>query len=281
MATDTERVARAHTRARGKGVSRTLYRFVRLLVAPVLRLWFRVHVEGRERLPREGAVIIAPNHKSFLDPFFIALLTPRRLRYMAKIEMFRPPFAGLLVRLGAFPVRRGEADADALETARLLLEQGEAVVVFPEGTRVDEPDALGSPHGGAARLSLETGAPIVPTAVAGTAALWIGPVPKPRRVRIAFLPAVEPGALGVTDPHQLIDEYVWPAVRREYARQFAAPGALLAALAAIGVGRRIVERRSREATLPRLLRTVEPRRVRRMRTRRRRSDRLRARLRRG
>ena len=252
----------AHERARRRGVSRTLYAIVRLLLTPPLRLWFRFHVEGREQLPRDGAVIIAPNHKAFLDPVFIGLATRRRLRYMAKVEMFRRPFTGLLLRLGAFPVRRGEADAEAYETARLLLEHGEAVVVFPEGTRVEQPDVFGAPHHGAGRLAVETGAPIVPTAVAGTAHLW-RPLPKLARVRVAFLPPMRPDG----DPDQLIDEYVWPAVQREYALLLAAPGALLAALAAIGIARGVAERRRRSARLPRVVGKVEPRRVRRKRSR--------------
>ena len=262
-----------HDRARRRGVSRPLYAAVRLLVAPPLRLWFRVRVDGREHLRLDGGVIVAPNHKSSLDPLFIGLATHRRLRYMAKVEMFRGPLAGLLLRLGAFPVRRGEADTDAFETARLLLTQGEAVVVFPEGTRVDEADALGAPHHGAGRLAVETGAPIVPTAVAGTARLWLGPIPKPRSVRVAFLPPIAPGA--GADPDRVIDEYVWPAVQREYGLLLAAPGAVLAALAAIGIARGVVERRQRRARLPRIIGKVEPRRVRRMRARRRRWRQLR------
>ena len=262
--------SRLHDRARRRDVSGPLYLLVRVLAAPMLRLWFRMHVEGREHLPAEGGVIIAPNHKSFLDPFFIGLATRRRLRYMAKIEMFRRPWAALLLRLGAFPVRRGEADADALETARQLLEDGQAVVVFPEGTRVDEPDALGAPHHGAARLAVKTGAPIVPTAVAGTANLWLGPVPKPHRVRVAFLPPVRPAANEGRNPDELIDEYVWPAVQREYGILLAAPGAVLAALAGIGIARGVAERRRRAARLPRVIGKVEPRRIRRLRSRRRR-----------
>lgn len=181
MATARRIGARAHQRARERAVPSLLYALVRVLVVPIIRVWFRLHVFGAENVPPSGGVIIAPNHKSFLDPFFVGAATRRRVRYMAKIEMFRGPLRPLLVRLGAFPVRRGEADGEALQTASEILRQGGAVVVFPEGTRVDEPDALGAPHHGAARLALATGAPIVPTAVVGTAGLWLGPIPKPRR----------------------------------------------------------------------------------------------------
>lgn len=167
-------------------MSRPLYALVRILVTPFLRFWFRVHISGTGNIPPEGAAIIAANHKSFLDAFFIGLGTRRHLRYMAKAELFRGLRGRLFVRLGAFPVRRGQADAEALATAGLILGQGGLVAVFPEGTRVDEPDALGSPHHGAGRLAVEHGAPIVPAAISGTHRLWLGPIPK--RVQVAFLP---------------------------------------------------------------------------------------------
>ncbi len=260
---------RAHARAREKGVLAPLYALVRILLTPLLRLWFRVRISGAEQIPSEGAAIIAPNHKSFMDAFFIGLATPRRVRYMAKAELFKGPLAWLFARLGAFPVRRGEADADAVETARVLLGQGELVVVFSEGTRVDEPDALGSPHHGAGRLALETGAPIVPAAITGTHRLWAGPIPKPRRVQVAFRARVEVGnvASGRDALTELIDRRVWPAVADEYARLQATPGLVAAAAAAIGIGALAARRRRREAR-PRLLGIVEPRDIRRPKRRR-------------
>jgi 1-acyl-sn-glycerol-3-phosphate acyltransferase len=180
------RLERAHRRARGSGVNVPLYALVRLLVAPLLRLWFRVRISDAENIPPEGAAIIAPNHKSFLDAFFLAIATRRHVRYMAKTELFRGPLGWLFPRLGAFPVRRGEADAEAIETARLILEQGGLLVMFPEGTRVEESDALGSPHHGAGRLALETGASVIPAAISGTGHLWLGPIPKPHRVQLGL-----------------------------------------------------------------------------------------------
>jgi 1-acyl-sn-glycerol-3-phosphate acyltransferase len=261
---------KAHAYARDRGVAPRLYAFVRLLAVVVLRLWFRVRISGRAYLPTDGAAIVAPNHKNFLDAFFVGLATRRHVRYMAKVELFRGPLAWLFLRLGAFPVRRGEADAEAFETARGILADGGLVVMFPEGTRIEEPDALGSPHHGASRLALETGAPIIPAAITGTSHLWRGAIPTLKRVQLAFLPPVAPGQL--TDGHrlvsQLIDERVWPAVQEEYGRLRATPGLIAAGLAAIGIGGGLLARRQPDARrVPRLLGKVEPRKVRR-RTRR-------------
>jgi 1-acyl-sn-glycerol-3-phosphate acyltransferase len=257
---------KAHTYARNRGVAPRLYAFVRLLAVVVLRLWFRVRISGREHLPTGGSAVVAPNHKNFLDAFFVGLATRRHVRYMAKVELFEGPLGWLLVRLGAFPVRRGEGDLEAFETARRILAAGGLVVVFPEGTRVEEPDALGSPHHGASRLALETGAPIVPAAITGTSHLWRGAIPKLKRVQLAFLPpvAAEPPADGHELVSQLIDERVWPAVQQEYGRLRATPGLIAAGLAAIGIGGGLLARRQLDARgMPRLLGKVEPRDVRR------------------
>jgi 1-acyl-sn-glycerol-3-phosphate acyltransferase len=202
-----------------------------------LRGWFRFGVTGAEHVPAEGPAIVAPNHKNFLDAFFIGLALHRHVRFMAKVELFRGPLAWLFPRLGAFPVRRGEADAEALETSRAILAAGGLVVVFPEGTRITDPDALGSPHHGAGRLALETGAPIVPAAITGTAHLWLGALPKLKRVQIAFLPpvATQP-AEGRDEVTELIDDRVWPAVCDEYGRLRAGPGLIAAGLAGLGLG---------------------------------------------
>jgi 1-acyl-sn-glycerol-3-phosphate acyltransferase len=251
---------RAHHYARERGVSPALYGIVRVVASLALRFWFRLRVRGAEHVPGEGPAIVAANHKSFLDPFFLGLATPRRMRFMAKAELFKGPLGWCFTRLGAFPVRRGEGDREALITARTVLERGGLVIVFPEGTRIDEPDALGSPHHGAGRLAVETDAPIVPAAILGTSHLWFGPLPKPRRVDVAFLPPVT--VTSTEDPTELIDLSVWPAVREEYGRLSATPGMIVAALAAIGLGGLVASRR-RTPSRPRLLGKIEPRRLRR------------------
>jgi 1-acyl-sn-glycerol-3-phosphate acyltransferase len=102
----------AHRYARERGVSRSLYALARAVLVPFLRLWFRMRITGAENIPREGAAIVAPNHKSFYDSFFVALATPRPMRFMAKTELVNARYGWLLVRLGAFPVRRGRRPRD-------------------------------------------------------------------------------------------------------------------------------------------------------------------------
>ena len=239
----------AHRLAREKGVSRPLYAVVRGILTPLLRTYFRMRIAGAEHIPREGAAIIAPNHKSFFDSFFVALATRRHLRFMAKTELIEGRWGRLLVRLGAFPVRRGQSDADALETAREVLRQGGLLALFPEGTRVPDPEALGEPRRGAGRLALESGAPLVPAAISGTDHLWAGPVPKPKRVQVAFSEPIPVERLPATPEAagELIEERLWPEVEGSYRRLRGRPGLIAAGLAALGVGLGGVAMRRRAA----------------------------------
>jgi 1-acyl-sn-glycerol-3-phosphate acyltransferase len=239
----------AHRLAREKGVSRPLYAVVRAIVVPFLRLWFRMRIQGAEHIPAEGGAVIAPNHKSFWDSFFIGVCTRRHVRFMAKTELIEARYGRLLVRLGAFPVRRGESDAEALETARTILRQGGLLALFPEGTRIRDPEALGSPRRGAGRLALESGAPIVPAAITGTEQLFLGPIPRPRRVQVAFAEPIRVDDMAVTPESAgtLVEQLVWPEVETEYRRLRTRPGLIAAALAAIGIGGGLLARRRRGA----------------------------------
>jgi 1-acyl-sn-glycerol-3-phosphate acyltransferase len=246
----------AHQLARERGVSKPLYAVVRSLVVPFMRLYFRLHIEGAAHIPGAGPAIVAPNHKSFWDSFFVAAATRRHVRYMAKVELLRGPLGRLLIRLGAFPVKRGQADAEALETARAILRAGGLLALFPEGTRVRDPGALGSPRRGAGRLALETGAPLIPAAITGTERLFLGPLPKPKRVQVAFGEPIAVHELQATPEAagQLIDAELWPEVSAEYTRLLARPGVIAAGLAALGVSALFAERRrrgKRRATRPR------------------------------
>ena len=237
----------AHRLAREKGVSRWLYALVRGLISPLFRLYFRMHVSGADQIPREGPAIVAPNHKSFWDSFFIGVCTRRHLRFMAKTELIQARYGRLLVRLGAFPVRRGQADEDALETARIILHQGGLLALFPEGTRVRDPDNLGHPRRGAGRLALETGAPLVPCAITGTEKIFRGGFPVPRRVQVAFSPPISVSELAPSQgaASELIEELVWPEVEGSYRRLRARPTLIAAGLAALGITGGLLARRRR------------------------------------
>jgi 1-acyl-sn-glycerol-3-phosphate acyltransferase len=167
-----------------RGVNPFVYWTLRAILVPFFLVYLRLQRVGREHLPRGGPLLLASNHRSFLDPFVIGTLVRRPVYYMAKRELFEKRWqAWVLNALGAFPVDRGAGDRDALETARAILARGDCVVVFPEGTRV-RPGPLGEPRRGIGRLALETGAPVVPVAVIGSDAVRRGWRIRPRKVRL-------------------------------------------------------------------------------------------------
>jgi 1-acyl-sn-glycerol-3-phosphate acyltransferase len=220
---------------------------VRGIVSPLFRLYFRMHISGAGCIPSEGPAVVAPNHKSFWDSFFIGVCTRRHVRFMAKTELIEARYGRLLVRLGAFPVRRGQADADALETARTILRQGGLLALFPEGTRIRDPEELGHPRRGAGRLALETGAPLVPCAITGTEKIFRHGFPVPRRVQVAFSPPIPVSDLTATPEAatELISDTLWPEVESEYRRLRARPTLIAAGIAALGIGGGLLFRRKR------------------------------------
>ncbi len=171
-------------RALNKGVNPVLYWAARAVLVPFFLVYLRMSRIGREHLPRSGPLLLAANHRSFLDPFVIGTLVRRPVYYMAKRELFERCWqAWVLNALGAFPVNRGAGDRDAMRTARAILERGDCVVIFPEGTRTRR-GPLGEPHRGVGRLALETGAPVAPVSVIGTEHVRRGWRIRPRKVRL-------------------------------------------------------------------------------------------------
>ena len=138
-----------------------------------LRLLYRMAAKGKENLPREGGFVLAANHTSNFDPWPLGLpLYPNRfLRFMGKSELFWWPLGSFIEAAGAFKVKRGQGDAEAIAKAVELVRAGEVVVMFPEGTRrkkglVKKHHARA--HSGAARIAREAGVPLVPAAISGT-----------------------------------------------------------------------------------------------------------------
>lgn len=137
----------------------------------VLTLLARWKVTGRENVPASGGLLIVSNHLNNADPPILsAAVARRRIRYMAKVELFKWPF-GVFTRLyGAFPVRRFDADVAAMLNAERILRRGEALGMFPEGTR-SRTGFVGKPHPGTALIAMRTGSPVLPCAIIGTEAL--------------------------------------------------------------------------------------------------------------
>jgi 1-acyl-sn-glycerol-3-phosphate acyltransferase len=178
------RLEELRERSLSEGVNPLVYWPVRLLLVPFFRVYFRLAGIGREHIPARGPALLASNHRSFLDPFVIGALTTRPVYYVAKRELFQARWrAWLLGSLGAFPIDRGASDEQAIATARAILQRGDCVVIFPEGTRV-RPGPLGAPRRGVGRLALETGAPVIPIAVIGTEDVRRGLRVRPRKVTI-------------------------------------------------------------------------------------------------
>jgi len=150
-----------------------VYNVVAALTWPLLYGVYRLRVRGKENLPSSGGFVLTCNHVSSFDPWPLGMpLWPKRwLRFMAKSELYWWPMRLVLNGAGAFKVRRGQADAEAIETAVQLVREGHTVVMFPEGTRRTKgllKKREARPRTGAARIALEAGVPLVPAAVAGT-----------------------------------------------------------------------------------------------------------------
>ncbi|MCE2525531.1 MAG: 1-acyl-sn-glycerol-3-phosphate acyltransferase [Acidimicrobiia bacterium] len=202
----------AATRRLHRHVLRTADRWASLRVYWLCRnvgllaslFYFRITVRGKEHLRTPGPAILAPVHRSNLDVPLIAGHCPRRLRSLAKEAMFRGPVSRWFsASIGAFPVQRDQPDRVALESAQRLLERGEMVLVFPEGTRGSGP-TIGDVHNGCSFLATVTGAPVIPIGVAGTEeAMPPGArIARPRRVVVTVGEPIEPAKMAAGQGRQ-------------------------------------------------------------------------------
>jgi 1-acyl-sn-glycerol-3-phosphate acyltransferase len=157
---------RFHERARRRPAD-WMYEVVRVLLTPYLLLVHRTRCIDSDKVPPSGRVIIAPNHFSFLDHFFVAVYLRRRVQFMAKSQLFKWPMQFVFSHGGVFPIRRGQRDEEGFITAHEVLKRGGAVVMYCEGGR-SRTEQLGRPKPGIGRLALESGAPVVPTAIVGS-----------------------------------------------------------------------------------------------------------------
>lgn len=195
-----------------------LYDVLRPIVLAFMRLYFRLESRGHEHVPRQGPVLLVANHSSALDPPLVGGACPRPLSFLAKAQLFDIPLFGALIRrLNARPLRREGADASALRTALRLLEEGAALLVFPEGTRGPE-GTLRAPKAGAAMLAVLGGVPVVPVFISGSGrALPKGRrLPQPVKVRVTFGPPLvfERPAAGRKEHYEVVSRQMMAAIAR-------------------------------------------------------------------
>ena len=195
---------------RMSALDRVAYRFFWSLLWLACKAWFRFRVVGKQNLPAEEAYILAPVHRSYLDTPVGGMVTARRQRFLGKESLWRTRAAGrFLTIVGGFPVERGTADRAALRACQEVLERGEPMVMFPEGTRqhgpVVDPDLM---HAGPAFVAARAGVPIVPLGIAGTDHAMPGGSMLIRPVRVVMVVGepIRPPEVDGRIPRRMVDE---------------------------------------------------------------------------
>ena len=173
------------------------YKIIRPFVTGIPRLLWRVRMVGEDRLPKSGGYVLAPSHRSMMDIPFAAAVTTRRLRFMGKQSVFKVPVLGTVFTwLGGFPVQRDGTDRKAVRDSLALLQAGEVLCVYPEGSRQHGPK-IQPLQPGAAYLARRAGVPIVPVAINGAEEILRtnkDPIPRFGRVAIVIGEAIQPEA---------------------------------------------------------------------------------------
>jgi len=164
------------------------YTFIRFIGFLLFKIFFRLGIFGRENFPKDGPVIVTPNHVSFLDPIIVGIGAPRKLNYLARDTLFRSrSFAKFLWLINVSPIKRETGDVNAFKLALNRLAQKKPVLIFPEGTRSRDGN-LQEPKSGIGFLQLTSGATILPCYVKGSMEAWPrhSRFPRPRRVSVYF-----------------------------------------------------------------------------------------------
>ena len=192
-------------------VDRVIYRFCWAMLWLALKAWFRFRVVGKEHLPKVEPYILAPVHRSYLDTPVGGMATSRRLRFLGKESLWNSRFAGrFLTIVGGFPVERGTADRAALRACQEVLERGEPMVMFPEGTRRHGPVVLAEEmHAGPAFVAVRAGVPIVPMGIAGTDHAMPGGSAfiRPTKVFLVIGEPIRPPVLEGRVPRRVVEEF--------------------------------------------------------------------------
>jgi 1-acyl-sn-glycerol-3-phosphate acyltransferase len=221
---------RFHERARTRPPT-LVYEIVRVLTSLYAYMVLRARASGAERVPECGAVILAPSHFSYMDHFLVGIFIRRKVRFMAKSQLFQPGSQWIYKQGGVFPVRRGARDEEAFITAEAILAAGGAIAMYPEGGRSRTGDLADRARPGIGRLVLDTGAPVVPIAIQGSAKIRNWKKLRFPQVRVYFGEPMrfepEPGASRARQ--QEIADAVFAEIRALYkaAPAAAGPGAAL------------------------------------------------------
>ena len=209
---------RYHARARRRKPD-WVYGIVRLVLTPYLLIVHRARCIGSDHVPLDGPVVVAPNHFSFLDPFFVAVFLRRYVRFMAKSQLFAFPLKFIFFHGGVFPVRRGQRDEEAFVTAEQVLREGGLVTIYPEAGRSRSGKLAEHAKPGVGRLALDSGAPVVPTAIHGTlkARNWKR-LQFPKVTLLFGEPVTFPAEEGASrERHQEVADEIFARVRELYA----------------------------------------------------------------
>jgi 1-acyl-sn-glycerol-3-phosphate acyltransferase len=214
-----EHFDRFHERSRTRDPD-WVYELVRLLTTIYAFVFFRARGISSEKVPASGQVILAPNHFSFMDHFFLGAFIRRKVRFMAKSQLFKPPLQFIYTHGGVFPVRRGAADEEAFITAGTILRRGGCIAMYCEGGRSRTGKLSDKPKRGIGRLALESGAPVVPVAIHGSSKVRNWKRLQFPKVTVQYGDALrfEPVANPTREQQQAVADEIFAAIKELYGR---------------------------------------------------------------